>query len=149
MFKTIIVGTDGSANAERALVTAAELAGTIPGCRVHVLTACKPLAPQEVSDIKASLPKDLRSLIHANVEAEQRLGKAKTIFSAAGVEAEFHQVDEDPAEGLIIAAEQHSADLMIVGSRGEGLAKRAMHGSVSTKVVHHAPCSVLVVKDSL
>lgn len=147
MFKTIVVGTDGSANAEKALVMTAELARTIPGCQVHVLTACKPLAPQEVSDIKASLPKDLRSLIHANVEAEETLRKAKAIFSAAGVEAEFQQVDEDPAEGLIIAAEQHSADLMIVGSRGEGLAKRAMHGSVSTKVVHHAPCSVLVVKE--
>ena len=43
-------------------------------------------------------------------------------------------------------AEESDADLIIIGTRGLSVAKRMLLGSVSTNVVHHAPCDVLVVR---
>jgi nucleotide-binding universal stress UspA family protein len=40
-----------------------------------------------------------------------------------------------------------TADLVVVGSRGLGAVRRLLLGSVSEKVLQHAPCSVMIVKD--
>ena len=51
-----------------------------------------------------------------------------------------------PAQVIVDEAERWGADLIIVGSHGYGFWQRALLGSVSNAVVHHAPCSVLVVR---
>jgi nucleotide-binding universal stress UspA family protein len=43
-------------------------------------------------------------------------------------------------------AEELSVDVVVVGSRGRGAIRRALLGSVSSHVVHNAPCPVLVVR---
>ena len=48
-----------------------------------------------------------------------------------------------PAEELLAAAE--GADLLVVGARGAGEYKRLLLGSVSTHVIHHAHCPVVVI----
>jgi nucleotide-binding universal stress UspA family protein len=53
-----------------------------------------------------------------------------------------------PAQTIIEEAENWGADLIIMGSHGYGFWQRALLGSVSDAVVHHAPCSVLVVRES-
>lgn len=53
-----------------------------------------------------------------------------------------------PESRIIEAAEQMPADLIIVGSHGYNRWERLLLGSVSDSVVHHAPCSVLVVRTS-
>lgn len=146
MYSTIVVGTDGSPDASEALRAAAELSRLTPGCEVHVVTAQHALSPAEVKRVTNEVPEDLRSLIHAHYGAEENLADARLIFSKAGVEAEYHGIDADPTDALLASAEKFSADLIVVGSRGQGLARRVLHGSVSTKIVHHAHCAVLVVK---
>lgn len=51
-----------------------------------------------------------------------------------------------PAQVIVDEAEKWGADLIVVGSHGYGFWQRALLGSVSNAVVHHAPCSVLVVR---
>ena len=51
-----------------------------------------------------------------------------------------------PAQVIVEEAEDWGADLIVVGSHGYGFWQRALLGSVSNAVVHHAPCSVLVVR---
>jgi nucleotide-binding universal stress UspA family protein len=51
-----------------------------------------------------------------------------------------------PKQAIIEEAEKWGADLIIMGSHGYGFWQRALLGSVSDAVVHHAPCSVLVVR---
>ena len=51
-----------------------------------------------------------------------------------------------PAQEIVQQAEDWGADLVVVGSHGYGFWSRALLGSVSNSVVHHAPCSVLVVR---
>ena len=47
---------------------------------------------------------------------------------------------------IIETAKDWNADLIVVGSHGRGFWGRTMIGSVSDSVIHHAPCSVLVVR---
>lgn len=51
-----------------------------------------------------------------------------------------------PGQTIVEIAEEWSPDIIVVGSHGRGLWSRALIGSVSDAVVHHAPCSVLVVR---
>lgn len=50
----------------------------------------------------------------------------------------------DPATTLCELARELAADVLVVGSRGRGFLKSALLGSVSSRVLHHAPCPVLV-----
>lgn len=148
MFKTIVVGTDGSANAEDAVALAVELAGSELEATVHVVAAYDPLSAGELNAIVAELPAEFRDVFTAHSGVDSIIDRARSIVRPSEVRAEFHEVDADPADALLDAIETYGADLVVVGSRGEGRARRALHGSVSTKVLHHAPCTVLVVKGS-
>ena len=143
MFSTVVVGTDGSAIAEHALRTAAEIAakGTGP---LHAVSAYRHLSAAEVTSIRDSLPEEFRDTIVANGSVSQNLLSAGRVGDHYGVEVVDHAIDGDPTEALLDVADEVDADLIVVGSRGlHGLPR--MLGSVSTKVVHHSPRSVLVV----
>jgi nucleotide-binding universal stress UspA family protein len=67
---------------------------------------------------------------------------------AAGVEAEFSQDFGNPGRTICNLAQTWSADLILVGSRGLTGVKEMFLGSVSNYVTHHAPCSVLIVRET-
>jgi nucleotide-binding universal stress UspA family protein len=67
---------------------------------------------------------------------------------AAGVEAEFSQDFGNPGQIICNLARTWSADLILVGSRGLTGVKEMFLGSVSNYVTHHAPCSVLIVRET-
>lgn len=146
MFSTIVVGTDGSSDAERAIDAAADLAAGRAGVEVHVVSANRSLTPGELDSVARSLPDEYREVLHGRLEADSRLVAARRLLEKAGVTATYHDVDGDPTDALLDTVAATGADLLIVGSRGEGPAKRLLHGSVSTKVLHHAPCAVLVIR---
>ena len=52
-----------------------------------------------------------------------------------------------PGELICDAAERHAATMIVVGTRGLGLVRRTVMGSVSDHVLHHAHCPVLVYRD--
>jgi nucleotide-binding universal stress UspA family protein len=54
--------------------------------------------------------------------------------------------DEKAGKVLAAEAQMHGADVIVVGCRGHGAVKRLVSGSVSTWLVHNAPCAVLVVR---
>ena len=57
-------------------------------------------------------------------------------------------VTGNPPQVIVETAKEWNADLIVVGSHGRGFWKRMLVGSVSDAVLHHAPCSVLVIRDS-
>ncbi|MBE9048435.1 universal stress protein, partial [Pleurocapsales cyanobacterium LEGE 10410] len=65
-----------------------------------------------------------------------------------GVQTEFNQLTGNPGRLICELAADWSADLILVGSRGLKGLKEMFLGSVSNYVTHHAPCSVLIVRDS-
>ncbi|HEY9638934.1 MAG TPA: universal stress protein [Coleofasciculaceae cyanobacterium] len=64
----------------------------------------------------------------------------------AGVETECTQVTGSPGKMICHLASLSGADLILVGSRGRSGISEMLLGSVSNYVLHHAPCSVLVIK---
>lgn len=64
----------------------------------------------------------------------------------AGFSAEPLRPIRKPAEEIMKAASQQRADLIVMGAKGLGAIDRFLLGSVSTRVVQHAHCAVLVVR---
>ncbi len=145
LFGTIVVGTDGSRHGDKALAAAVELAQANPGAKVHVVMAFHPLSTRELAQITAQLPAEFQSVMHSRYPAESTLRDARRLTEARGVDASFHEVDDDPTDAILRVVAVVVADLVVVGTRGLGPAGRVMQGSVSTKLLHNTPCSLLVV----
>ncbi len=128
--RTILVGTDASAAATLAVEEAAVLARA-HDAELVVVSVRPPVDAREVFDPYA-LP-DLRTHLD---------GLAVRL---EGVKVRTRQVSGDPAETLCDIAEEEGADVIVVGNRGTRGKRRWFLGSVPNAVVHHAPCSVLVV----
>ena len=79
-------------------------------------------------------------------ERQRELAEATAILKERGIEAEAVERRGEAATMILDEAEKEGADLIVVGTRGLNSAKRWLLGSVSTKVLHHAPCNVLVVR---
>jgi nucleotide-binding universal stress UspA family protein len=79
--------------------------------------------------------------------ADGVLARATRELEAEGVEVEMHAREGDPADVIIRVAEEKDAELIVVGSRGLTGLQRFLLGSVSSKLSHHAPTSLMVVRD--
>ena len=147
MFKSIVTGTDGSPEAQRALKYAVEMAKADPGASLHVVATFDPLSKEQFNRLTDYVPKD-HTQIEGDFEEDPIAVRARSFAAKHGVEAEVEEVLGDPGDVLVAAAERHDADLLIVGSKAEGAIKRALHGSISSRLVHRAPCPVMVVRES-
>jgi nucleotide-binding universal stress UspA family protein len=135
--KRIVVGFDGSDNARKALERAAEIAN---GATVAVVSATSPV--RFASRDPAVSPED-----PADVQArDDALAEARKYLEEKGITGQYVTGHGNPADVIVQEAEESGADLIIVGTRGHAAAKRALLGSVSTNVVHHATVDVLVVR---
>lgn len=140
-YRTIVVGTDGSPSAERAVEQAVELAAA-DDARLVIVTA------YERSDRQPDerLPDDVRWMSTDPNEAERHARHGRHIAAEQGVEDVVVQALEgNPADELLEAADTFDADLIVVGSVGLTGSSRFLLGSVASSVLHHAPCDVLVV----
>jgi nucleotide-binding universal stress UspA family protein len=142
MFKSIVVGTDGSETADIALRRAIELAG-LTGGKLHVVSAYEPAAAR-VGGSKP-VPEAAEWNVGSDFKVEAVLQRAQDEAGADGIDFEVHAPKGDAADALIAAAKEHEADLIVLGSRGMKGARRVL-GSVPNKVSHHAPCDVLIVQ---
>lgn len=141
MYDTIVVGTDGSATANKAVEHAAKLAAST-GAHLHVGMA-SPSIPALVAPDMMVATADWTAASEQATQAA--LTAAADIASAAGAEVTTHQLGGDPADALLSLCEQEGADLLVVGSRGMHGARRFLLGSVSSRCAHHADRSVLIV----
>lgn len=135
--RSIVVGYDGSDAAKRALERAGELAKD--GVAVTVVNAVYVPVPTGRGPAPVPDPVDLR-------DSSRALDEAKGFLAGRGITPRLVQGHGDPADVIVEEAKEVGADLIIVGTHGKNVAERLVLGSVSTKVVHHAPCDVLVVR---
>jgi nucleotide-binding universal stress UspA family protein len=142
MFRTIVVGTDGSDTAAVAVAGAAELA-RITGATLHVATVGgagtaamlgDPLAGAAAMTVAADETRDELNEIVEHAAAPAR---------AEGVTVCTHSLIGSAAAALCDLAESVGADLLVVGNRGMKGGRRFL-GSVPNTISHHAPCSVLI-----
>lgn len=139
----ILLATDGSPSAERATDEAVRLARTA-GWPLHVVVVWRtpvivgygytPMAPvHELSEAERQAATEV---------AERVVARAR----AAGAETTFEVREGDAADEICAAAEELRPELVVIGSHGWGGFRRAVLGSVSSRVLHEAPCGVLVVR---
>ena len=145
MFKSIVVGTDGSDTATQAVRQAVDLAKDV-GAKVELVSAYEPVSSQRLSEERRQAPEDLQWTINPREDVDATLEAAAELAKAAGVEVALYARQGDPADAILDVAEEQEADLIVVGNKGMTGAKRFLLGSVPNKVSHHAPCSVLIIR---
>jgi nucleotide-binding universal stress UspA family protein len=145
MFRSIVVGTDGSQTAAVAVRKACQLAA-LTDARLHVVSAYRSMAtvsamaaaggagvPMQAAEVDADLCNEALTLLDAAVPDEHRK-----------LDVERHARPGGAADVLLAVAKEQDADLIVVGSRGMSGARRLL-GSVPNRVAHAAPCAVMIV----
>ncbi len=145
MFKSIVVGTDGSDTATQAVRQAVDLARSV-GAKLDIVSAYEPVSSQRLNEERRDAPEDLQWAINPREDVDQTLEDAAEIARAAGVKVDVYPRQGDPADAVLDVAEEREADLVVVGNKGMTGAKRFLLGSVPSKISHHAPCSVLIIR---
>jgi len=141
MTQSIVVGTDGSDLADRALSEAIDIAAR-DGATLHIVTAYPDIAFKEKITTGAStVTVNLREV------ADSVLARGESDAEAKGVKVATYASDKNPAEAILDTADEQNADLIVVGSRGLSGIRRFLLGSVSSKVSEHAKCSVMIVRE--
>jgi nucleotide-binding universal stress UspA family protein len=149
MFTSIVVGTDGSERAARAVEQAAELA-KVCGATLHVVNAYKGIdmavaAAMAAGSVVATAP-DLSRESKGEADAvRQALESGVEQFRADGIAVETHAITGSPVSVLLDLAETVGADLVVVGNRGMTGGRRIL-GSVPNTLAHNARCTVLIVQ---
>ncbi len=144
----IMLATDGSPEAEHAGGTAAVLSEKI-GAELHVVYVepmPDPLSWPEARVMSPHLQEDIRERAEDQARATLE-SEAEKIRTMGGKISGVHARTGRPDAEIVRAAEELGAGLVVIGSRGLGPVRRAVLGSVSRSVVHHAHSSVLVVRD--
>ena len=145
MFSSIVVGTDGSETAGKAVLQATELARQV-GASVSLVSAYEPVSGNRLREEKREVPKDMEWTVNPREDVEATLKEASEEVEGAGVKVDTFAREGDPADAILDVAEETNADLIVVGNKGMTGTKRFLLGSVPNKVSHHAPCSVLIIR---
>jgi nucleotide-binding universal stress UspA family protein len=144
MFSTIVVGTDGSETAARAVALAVRLADRT-GATLHVASAYKDPATSITVAHGGTVAVPDSSLTASALKTATEQMLADVAITLGHVTVVTHAVVGAPADALVSLAESVGADLIVVGSKGMKGARRLL-GSVPNSVAHRAPCHVIIAK---
>ena len=142
MLSKILVPVDGSENSFRALEQAIFLATKIQEAKITALYVI-----EDPPSLYIYSPKIMEK-VRADYESAYTkiLERSKEMANKSGINIHTVLVEGDPASKIIGYSEMEKIDIIIIGSRGMGKFKELILGSVSNKVLHHAKCSVMVVR---
>ncbi len=136
MIKKLLIAYDGSESADAAFEFALDLA-TKYQAELFVVAVARP--PDFGEEVETSAVIEQSRQHFARVLRPLR---ART----TGLDAHFEVKVGHPAETLVLYAEAHSIDHIVVGHRGQGLFERWLIGAVARQVIAYAPCAVTVVR---
>lgn len=140
MFDKILLSVDGSEHALNAARTAADLARAMKASEIRIVAAYDFIPPYLGEP-------NMQYAIDARME-EAKAVMQKAVDAVGDTSSEIHtEIIEGPAaEAIINVAATRKSDVIVMGSRGLGTLAGLLLGSISQKVVAHAPCPVLIVR---
>ena len=138
----ILVAVDDSENASRAANVAVTLAKKF-GAELLICHAIPmPSSSFGTIDTKSiyfdAARKNAKALLHENIKLAETEGVKASELLIEGLSS--------VVEAIVITASNRDADLIVIGTRGQSGFKKLLMGSVSSGVLNHAQCSVLVVR---
>lgn len=145
----ILLAVDGSTYSDAAIEEVRQRPWP-PQSEVKVITAAEaPILGMEVWVSTATLTEEMEKAVteKARQVIEDALGKLKANENGS-FKISSAILQGSPKQVIVEEAETWNADLIVMGSRGLGAWNRLLLGSVSDSVVHHAKCSVEVVRKS-
>ena len=145
MYKRILVPVDGSETAQKALVTALQMARESSGC-VHLVHVVEGLTPM-TADPYGAYSGDVIEVMRQS--GRKILDDALALARAEGVQADtqlFDNFGERLAEVVADSATRFNADLMVVGTHGRRGLGRVLMGSGAEQIIRLSPVPVLVLR---
>lgn len=145
----ILLASDGTSHSRAALEMVKKF-DLSEEDEIKIVTVVDMAVPYTVDIYGANLPASVELEKAARENADKILETSRQIISemGGGVQVSSEVLYGSPESRIVETAENMVADLIIVGSHGYNRWERLLLGSVSDSVVHHAPCSVLVVRSS-
>lgn len=139
----ILVAIDGSAHSQLALERAAQVAGGDAEVSVMTVSSLVSFSTFGGLGYAPEAPYEVPS----KQEIEAILANAAAYLRDRGITPRTVHRLGVPADAILAEAETQHPDLIVIGSHGRTGVTRFLLGSVSSAVVSHAPCSVLVAKE--
>ncbi len=147
--KKVLVATDGSKNAERAVNVAVDISKQFKA-ELLVLNVVMELVPPVYSPIGVDVPSvDYTAyLSRAEADGKKIAEDAAKIANDEGVNNRVVVLRSvtSVSEAILEEATKEEVNLIVIGTRGLGGFRKLLLGSVSSACVDHAPCSVLVIR---
>ena len=145
MFTHILIATDGSELAAKAVTQGLDLAKGM-AARVTAVNVSEPWVAVAPSEVAMAFPmKEYEESVAAN--AARILAAVAGDAEARGVQCTtLHVKDQFPAEGIIETAQKQGCDLIVMASHGRRGLMRILLGSNATKVLTHSTIPVLVCR---
>jgi len=139
MFKTILIANDGSAHAADALSLALNIAKE-SGAALHMVCVEEiPYLPETIEEVREEKGVAARRF-------RPVLDRARSMAQDRGVMLQTHVLSGHPVRDIVDLAADLKADLLVVGASGHSALYNRMIGSRAARIVHLAPCTVMVVK---
>jgi nucleotide-binding universal stress UspA family protein len=136
----VLVGYDGSESANHAVNFAVDLAKRYGASLYLVVVARTP--------DWGALEHERSEVVEREVKhGEEILAEIKSKLGDLTLPVQFDLVVGQPAKELVLYAEKHEMDHLVVGHRGHTLFDRWLIGSVARQVIAYAPCAVTIVRD--
>ncbi|NOT46829.1 MAG: universal stress protein [Acidobacteria bacterium] len=144
----VLLATEGSDFSKAAVEKCCKLFAESENTEIRIVSAVEPTIPptepfavsaEYIQEIDAASRKQAAAVLSKTEEDIRR--------RFPSFELTTHVLSGSPARAIVEEAEKWGADVIVVGSHGYGFWRRAWLGSVSNAVAHHAPCSVLIVRN--
>jgi nucleotide-binding universal stress UspA family protein len=141
LFTNILVPVDGSDNSYRALDAALLLSDKL-GSNITVVHVMEQVPITHIESEKL-----LSELLEAyKKENQDILSKCSEIATQKGLTIKTLLLQGNPASVILDYSKKEKFELIILGSRGMGKFRELILGSVSSKIVHHSSCAVLLIR---
>lgn len=145
MYKHILIATDGSDLAQKAVAQGLAIAKAL-GSKVTAINVSEPWVAVAPGEVAMAFPiKDYDDSVKAN--AERILGAVAAEAQSVGVTCDtLHVKDQFPAEGILETSEKLGCDLIVMASHGRRGLMRFLLGSQANKVLTHGTTPVLICR---
>ena len=144
----ILIATDGSEFSREAVEKACQLIAAPADTEIKIVGVYQPVIPIDAFPQSFEYSERLEQKEIADAESFVASAAAfvKENFPESGVKVETEIAAGAPDQAILEIAAAWKPNLIVVGSHGRGFWGRLTHGSISDSIIHHAPCSVLVVR---